>query len=325
MASVTLQYTVPTTTWHTIVSDQSELVSVFGCSDSTYWYGAMCYINDVYANDFSYTTKIARCLKTDDPTSSGNWSVITIRNGYYDLKNFYYRDGYIYFTWYESSGQDEIVMDRYTWGGSLTNIHRHDTGGDYAYNVVYDGTGSYMEYSDDIYYVSGISSNWTTSDLIKASSNIKQLGYNNITGNVIVSRTYTSYEYNSSGTQIDTWISGAQSQNVNTGYCMRGHRSSYTSGNLYIYSINVPTPTTDLYVTPTGAGAKNGYDWDNAMDTVNEAMVSATNGNTVHIAFGTYTDEPANNTLSPDADDVTVIYETADTGGGSGTATIEVN
>jgi hypothetical protein len=54
-------------------------------------------------------------------------------------------------------------------------------------------------------------------------------------------------------------------------------------------------------------------------------MTSVTNGNTVHIAFGTYTDEPANNTLSPDADDVTVIYETADTGGGSGTATIEVN
>jgi hypothetical protein len=68
-----------------------------------------------------------------------------------------------------------------------------------------------------------------------------------------------------------------------------------------------------------------GINWDNAMATVNEAMTSVTSGNTVHVAFGTYTNEPTNNTLSPDASNVTVVYETADTGGGSGTATIEVN
>lgn len=36
-----------------------------------------------------------------------------------------------------------------------------------------------------------------------------------------------------------------------------------------------------------------------------------------------YDDEPADNKLSPDAADITVIFETATTGGG--TATIEVN
>ncbi len=93
----------------------------------------------------------------------------------------------------------------------------------------------------------------------------------------------------------------------------------------YIVYSGVDSPTTDWYVVSGGTGIANGYDWDNAMATVNEAMTSVTSGNTVHIAFGTYNSEPTNNRLSPDADDVTVIYETATTGGGSGTATIEVN
>lgn len=84
-------------------------------------------------------------------------------------------------------------------------------------------------------------------------------------------------------------------------------------------------PSSDWYVTPTGAGAKNGYDWDNAMDTIDQAMDEVVAGGTVHIAFGTYNSEPTNNRLSPDASDVTVIYETADTGGGSGTSTVEIN
>jgi hypothetical protein len=43
------------------------------------------------------------------------------------------------------------------------------------------------------------------------------------------------------------------------------------------------------------------------------------------VGFGTYSSEPANNKLSPDNANVTVIFETATTGGGTGTASIEVN
>jgi hypothetical protein len=132
--------------------------------------------------------------------------------------------------------------------------------------------------------------------------------------------------YNDSLSESDTEIGivASVTATLSTSSRINTRESSYTPYILVTYT-TVNEPTTDWYVVDGGTGEANGYDWDNAMATVNEAMTSVTNGNTVHIAFGTYTDEPANNTLSPDADDVTVIYETADTGGGSGTATIEVN
>ena len=44
------------------------------------------------------------------------------------------------------------------------------------------------------------------------------------------------------------------------------------------------------YVTPTGAGAKNGADWGNAFDSIQDAVIAAANPtDTIHLKHGTYT------------------------------------
>jgi len=87
--------------------------------------------------------------------------------------------------------------------------------------------------------------------------------------------------------------------------------------------------TPQFYVKTGGDDTEEGVSWANAWKHVNTGMVRAPNDSTLRIGFDVgavyYSDEPANNTLSPDADNVTVIYETETTGGGTGTATVEVN
>jgi hypothetical protein len=64
--------------------------------------------------------------------------------------------------------------------------------------------------------------------------------------------------------------------------------------------------------------------WGDAWATVNKGMTDTPTGKTLHIGFGTYASEPSNNKVFTD-NAITVIYETATTGGGSGTASVEIN
>ena len=115
----------------------------------------------------------------------------------------------------------------------------------------------------------------------------------------------------------------------------------YTDGNLY-YGVKCNTVSTsnatytiyyeDPFINKADRFVKNGgndyalgRDWDTAWARVNTGMARIESNATLRVGFGNYTDEPANNTLSPDNSDVRVIYETATTGGGTGTAIVEVN
>jgi hypothetical protein len=80
-----------------------------------------------------------------------------------------------------------------------------------------------------------------------------------------------------------------------------------------------------FYTKVGGNDANDGISWSDAFATVNKGMTSIPDNAVLHVGFGSYLSEPANNTLSPDAEDVTVVYETATTGGGTGTTTVEVN
>lgn len=74
-----------------------------------------------------------------------------------------------------------------------------------------------------------------------------------------------------------------------------------------------------------GSDSNSGISWANAWATVHKGMSNTPTDGELHIGFGSYTSEPVNNDMSPTADDVTVKFETATTGGGTGTTTVEVN
>lgn len=94
--------------------------------------------------------------------------------------------------------------------------------------------------------------------------------------------------------------------------------ATLTACKMYLY--------TSSYVRAIGGDdANGGASWSDAWGTVNKGMVTVSANSILHIGFGTYSNEPSNNKLSPDAPNVTVVFETATTGGGTGTATIEVN
>lgn len=81
----------------------------------------------------------------------------------------------------------------------------------------------------------------------------------------------------------------------------------------------------DYYVKSSGGSDSNGgQSWGDAWATVNKGMTDTPTGKTLHIGFGTYASEPSDNKVFP-ANAITVIYETATTGGGSGTASVEIN
>lgn len=112
-------------------------------------------------------------------------------------------------------------------------------------------------------------------------------------------------------------------------------RSNYDGGgaHVYYYTMNIDyitesyttAPTDHWYVRPGGAGVANGYDWNNALATVDAGMKAVASGKTLHIGFGSYTNEPAANIQSPVNSNVTVVFETIGSSGGTGTATVEVN
>jgi hypothetical protein len=107
-------------------------------------------------------------------------------------------------------------------------------------------------------------------------------------------------------------------ENYDTGY----HREI---GYYPIYFIKWYRDYGKRYVKTDGDDDAGGNNWNNAWKTVNKGMEETPANYELHVGFGTYSSEPANNKLSPDNANVTVIFETATTGGGTGTASIEVN
>lgn len=88
------------------------------------------------------------------------------------------------------------------------------------------------------------------------------------------------------------------------------------------------TYSTGYYVKTTGNDSNDGESWANAWATVNKAATTVPDGSTVHIGFGTYNAEPANNDIAPvNAGSVGIKYlpETETTGGGTGSVIVEVN
>lgn len=98
--------------------------------------------------------------------------------------------------------------------------------------------------------------------------------------------------------------------------------SDDTSNHPYI-EIN-----TYYYVKTTGNDSLDGASWANAWKTINKAATTVVDGATVHIGFGTYDAEPAANKIAPQNVGTLGIYylpETATTGGGTGTVSVEQN
>ena len=84
----------------------------------------------------------------------------------------------------------------------------------------------------------------------------------------------------------------------------------------------------DYYVKTTGNDSLSGNSWTNAWKTINKAATTVIDGITVHIGFGTYDAEPAANKIAPQNVGTSGIYylpETATTGGGTGTVSVEQN
>lgn len=84
----------------------------------------------------------------------------------------------------------------------------------------------------------------------------------------------------------------------------------------------------DYYVKVGGNDSLDGKSWTNAWATINKAATTLTDGQTGHIGFGDYTAEPAANKIAPQNIGSSGIYykpETATTGGGTGTVSVEQN
>lgn len=103
----------------------------------------------------------------------------------------------------------------------------------------------------------------------------------------------------------------------------------YSSGSLKAeLVITYNTTPNEYYVKTSGDDTKDGSSWANAWATVNKAATTVADGKTVHIGFGTYNAEPANNDIAPvNAGAIGIKYlpETATTGGGTGSVIVEVN
>jgi len=84
----------------------------------------------------------------------------------------------------------------------------------------------------------------------------------------------------------------------------------------------------DYYVETTGDDEADGTSWANAWKTINKAATTIADGKTLHIGFGTYDQEPANNKIAPQNAGTSGIgykCETAGSSGGTGTVKIEKN
>lgn len=104
--------------------------------------------------------------------------------------------------------------------------------------------------------------------------------------------------------------------------------SSAPCDNLAAATIEEKNWEDDCYVKTTGDNDRNGTDWTEAWSTVDQAANEAFDGQEVHIGFGTYSSEPASNDIAPVNFGTTGIKytpETAGTGGGTGSVTVERN
>jgi len=103
----------------------------------------------------------------------------------------------------------------------------------------------------------------------------------------------------------------------------------YSGGTYKAYIvITYSLAADDYYVKTTGNDSLSGTSWANAWKTINKAATTVPDGSTVHIGFGTYDAEPAANKIAPQNIGASGIYylpETATTGGGTGTVSIEQN
>lgn len=110
-------------------------------------------------------------------------------------------------------------------------------------------------------------------------------------------------------------VEGASSSRQNLFYSREGSTPSYLELNGY-------------YVKTDGDDTKTGTSWVNAWKTINKVATTVADGSTVHIGFGTYDAEPASNKIAPQnvgASGITYLPETATTGGGTGTVSVEQN
>lgn len=89
------------------------------------------------------------------------------------------------------------------------------------------------------------------------------------------------------------------------------------------------TAPSHYYVKASGGNdANDGLSWGNAWATIDKAATTVADNSVVHIGFGTYSSEPANNDIAPiNAGAIGIKYlpETATTGGGTGSVIVEVN
>lgn len=82
------------------------------------------------------------------------------------------------------------------------------------------------------------------------------------------------------------------------------------------------------YVKTSGNDSLSGTSWSKAWKTINKAATTVPDESTVHIGFGTYDAEPASNKIAPQNIGASGIYylpETATSGGGTGTVSVEQN
>ena len=142
------------------------------------------------------------------------------------------------------------------------------------------------------------------------------------------------WRYDTSGASWRQFTVSLASYEGQTGdFEIQLYRPSSGGSHLYCYEYYFDSitesyeqpPTDHWYVRPGGSGTMNGYDWNNAMATVDAGMKAVAPGKTLHVGFGSYTNEPANNVQSPTNANVTVVFETIGSTGGTGTSTVELN
>lgn len=106
-------------------------------------------------------------------------------------------------------------------------------------------------------------------------------------------------------------------------YCVNG-------GNelALVYVDNLRIKGKDYYVKIGGNDTNDGSTWTKAWATINKAATTVADDSIVHIGFGDYISEPSANKIAPQNVGASGIYylpETATTGGGTGTVSIEQN
>lgn len=109
----------------------------------------------------------------------------------------------------------------------------------------------------------------------------------------------------------------------NTDYAITFRTKEY-SGNSYTPYIAI----NPYYVKVGGDDALDGRSWANAWKTINKAATTVADRSTVHIGFGDYVLEPAANKIAPQnvgTYGIEYLPETATTGGGTGTVSVEQN